>query len=85
MAHGVVVLGLVDRYLGKGYTVDTDSYYTSPLLCEDLLHKGIYPCGNLRTNRKHFPKFFDNDYDCDVRLRLKSLYAHSITYNKIAT
>ena len=55
LAHGVV-MNLLEKYLGKGYTVYTDNFYTSPLLCEDLLQKGIYSCGTVRINRKNFPK-----------------------------
>ena len=55
LAHGVV-LSLLDKFLGKGYTVYTDNFYTSPLLCEDLLQKGIFSCGTVRTNKKQFPK-----------------------------
>ena len=54
MANGVV-LSLLDKFLGKGYTVYTDNFYTSPLLCEDLLQKRIYSCGT-----KQFPKLLND-------------------------
>ena len=40
----------------KGYTVNTDNYYTSPILYKDLLEKGIYANGTVKKNRKHFPQ-----------------------------
>ena len=55
LAHGVVV-SLLDEFFGKGYTLYTNNFYTSPLLCEDLLQKGIYSCGTVRINKKQFPK-----------------------------
>ena len=55
LAHGVVV-SLLDKFFGKGYTLYTDNFYTSPLLCEDLLQKGIYSCGTVPINKKLFPK-----------------------------
>ena len=37
------------------YVVYTDNFYTSPQLCKDLLTKGFYSTGTIRTNRKNFP------------------------------
>ena len=42
LAHGVVV-SLLDEFFGKGYTLCTDNFYTSPLL-------------SVRINNKQFPK-----------------------------
>ena len=57
--HGVsydVVATLMKDFENKGYTVNTDNYYTSPILYKDLLEKGIYANGTVRKNRKHFPE-----------------------------
>ena len=50
-----VVTSLVEKYENKGYVVYTDNFYTSPQLCKDLLTKGFYSTGTIRTNRKNFP------------------------------
>lgn len=60
-AHGhsyQVVMGLVRRgdLLNKGYTVDTDNYYTSPLLNDDLYAEDTLAVGTVRMNRKEIPK-----------------------------
>lgn len=54
LAYGVV-MKLIEGYTGKGYTVYTDNYYTSPQLCKGRLEKSTYSSGTVWTNRKHFP------------------------------
>ena len=57
--HGVsydIVATLMKDFENKGYTVNTDNYYTSPISYKDLLEKGIYANGTVRKNRKHFPQ-----------------------------
>ena len=51
-----VVMHLMENYYGKGYLLFTDNFYTSPILCKDLLEKKIYLTGTVRTNRKQFPE-----------------------------
>ena len=51
-----VVTKLMEGYSGKGYTVYTDNYYTSPLFCKDLLEKNTYSSCTVRTDRKQFPR-----------------------------
>jgi hypothetical protein len=38
-----------------------DNFFNSPSLQESLLHKGIYSCGTVRSNRKFMPKSLKND------------------------
>lgn len=51
-----VVMHLLENYYGKGYFVFTDNFYTSPILCKDLIDKKIYLTGTVRKNRKEFPE-----------------------------
>lgn len=51
-----VVMDLMDRYHGKGHCVYVDNNYTSPQLLLDLLSKGTFCAGTIKTNRKGFPK-----------------------------
>ncbi len=54
-----VVMKLVSPLLGKGYTVYTDNFYSSPQLFQDLLDSKTKASGTVRKNRKHFPKNLD--------------------------
>ena len=50
-----VVKDLLQRYEGKNHLLYVDNFYSSPTLFIDLLQKGIYCTGTVRTNRKGFP------------------------------
>lgn len=51
------VMALVDdNFLGGGYKLFVDRFYTSPLLFRDLLPKDIWACGPVWANRTGFPQ-----------------------------
>ena len=56
-SHGVV-MGMMSRagLLNQGYSLYTDTYYTSPTLCDNLHAEGTALVGTVRTNRKEVPK-----------------------------
>ncbi len=57
--HGLsydVVMELMDPYLGQGYHLYLDNFYTSPQLVKDLFSKGTPSVGTVKPNRKDFPK-----------------------------
>lgn len=72
------VMALVDeRILGSRYKLYVDNFYTSPSVFRDLLQKGIWACGTIRSNR--FPQTTENNlprnapggsmrWTCDNRL-----------------
>ena len=47
---------LMAPYLGKGYVLYTENWYTSPTLASFLLSKQTYLCETAKSNHKHFPK-----------------------------
>ncbi|XP_052263387.1 piggyBac transposable element-derived protein 4-like [Dreissena polymorpha] len=51
-----VVIDLTKDLAGKGYTIFTDNFYTSPKLAHFLASKEIYTCGTVRTNRHGYPQ-----------------------------
>ena len=51
-----LVMGMLEPFLNKGYTLFTDNYYTSPILFRKLLNADTLACGTLRLNRKGVPK-----------------------------
>jgi len=50
------VIDLTKDLVGKGYTIYTDNFYTSPKLAHYLSTKEIYTCGAIRPNRKGYPE-----------------------------
>lgn len=56
-----VVKTLVNKeYLGSGYVVYCDNFYTSPRLFRDLCQQGFGACGTYRQNRVGVPKTLEN-------------------------
>ena len=51
-----VVNDLIQKFQGKNHLLYVDIFYTSPELLVDLLKKGVYCTGTVRSNRKTFPK-----------------------------
>jgi len=53
-----VVFDLMSKYLGKGYQVYFDNFYTGYELVRDLAEKKTYSCGTIRSNRGKFSDEF---------------------------
>ena len=53
---GAIVLDLMEKFLGKGYHLYTDSFYNSFELTKHMINQKTYICGTLRTDRKSNPK-----------------------------
>lgn len=51
-----LVMRLINPYLGAGYKLYVDNYYSSPYLFHDLYQRQTGACGTLRVNRKGVPK-----------------------------
>ena len=47
---------LMESYLGKGYSLYTDNYYTSPTLAKFFTDNKTHLSGTVRTNRYDYPK-----------------------------
>ena len=46
----------MEKFLGKGYHLYTDSFYNSFELTKHMINQKTYICGTLRTDRKSNPK-----------------------------
>jgi hypothetical protein len=51
-----ICMELLKELANDGRILYIDNYYTSVLLCKDLLKSKTYVCGTLRSNRKGNPK-----------------------------
>ena len=51
-----VVKDLMAPIEGPHHIVNMDNFFTSPALFTDLLEKGVYARGTVRTNRRHYPR-----------------------------
>nr|XP_039258488.1 piggyBac transposable element-derived protein 4-like [Styela clava] len=51
-----VVDDLIEPFLGKGYHLYVDNFYTSPDLFRNLYEEKTYACGTLRLTRKNVPR-----------------------------
>ncbi|XP_023212764.1 uncharacterized protein LOC111615591 [Centruroides sculpturatus] len=58
--HDLVVLTLLQPYLGKGHKLHLNNLSTSTLLFERLYKYGVEACGFVKLSRDHF--FFDNNH-----------------------
>uniref|UniRef100_A0A8P4KD33 PiggyBac transposable element-derived protein domain-containing protein n=1 Tax=Dicentrarchus labrax TaxID=13489 RepID=A0A8P4KD33_DICLA len=67
LSYDAVMHLIQPSYLGAGYHVYMDNFYTSvclsPVLFQDLLQKRIWACGTIRTNRIGFPRTKDHSLD----------------------
>ena len=52
----VLIMGLLETRLGKGYTVYMVNFSSSPALFEDLLVQNTAASGTVHTNRRNFHK-----------------------------
>lgn len=55
---GAVVKALMQPYLGKGHTLYSDNWYSSPRLCKYLTANNTNFVGTVRQNRKDMPKLY---------------------------
>ena len=55
-----IVMRLMSPFLGLGYKLYVDNYYSSPVLFQDLHNRKTAACGTLRCNRKGVPKELKN-------------------------
>lgn len=64
--YDIVMRLLGVPFLGTGYKLYLDSFYSSPSLFQDLLSRKIWACGTLRPGVAGFPKKKDNDMTEDA-------------------
>ncbi len=55
-ATHLIVRQLMAQYIGKGHEVYMDSYYTSPVLANELAHNDAGLCGTVNCKRCGMPK-----------------------------
>ncbi|XP_069960072.1 piggyBac transposable element-derived protein 4 [Cherax quadricarinatus] len=65
---GDVARTMMEPYLGKGHTLYTDNWYTSPLLSDFLRVNMTDMCGTVHGNRKHMPKFSTDTHRGEVQV-----------------
>nr|CAH7714459.1 unnamed protein product [Callosobruchus chinensis] len=53
-----VIIDLTENIKNRGYCLYFDNFFTTIPLMQKLLDRGLFGCGTLRQNRKHFPKQF---------------------------
>ncbi|KAL6466561.1 hypothetical protein MHYP_G00243650 [Metynnis hypsauchen] len=60
LSHDSVVSLVDPSFLGTGYVLYCDSFYTSPTLFRDLYEMKIGACGTVRENRSGYPRTQEN-------------------------
>lgn len=61
LSYDAVMRLLNIPFLGKGYKLYVDNFYTSPTLFLDLLQRKIWACGTVRSNVAGYPRKIRND------------------------
>ena len=61
------VMGLMESFVGIGYRLYMDNYYTSVPLFEDLEGGGTLACGTVQSNRKGLPKDMTDVHNEEVK------------------
>lgn len=61
LSYDAVMRLLNIPFLGKGYKLYVDNFYTSPTLFRDLLQRKIWACGTVRPNVTGYPRKKKND------------------------